>query len=179
MISTRERIRRQVDSLLHEAKVTEPPVPVERIARHMDAQLRFEPFEGKISGLLFQENGRVIIGVNALHARTRQRFTIAHELGHMALGHVGLHIDRGFRILLRDEVSSQATNPEEIAANTFAAELLMPATLIRQDFSEIGAEYDDEQLVQRLAERYRVSLQAMMFRLTNLGFIAQLSDMSF
>lgn len=165
-------IRKSVEKLLQLVDANEPPIPVERIARLRGTQLRYVPFEGEMSGLLFQENGHIIIGVNAIHSKTRQRFTIAHELGHLELhNHSELHIDRNFRPLLRDERSSQAIDPIEIEANAFAAELLMPVTMLERDLKGHLVDYEDDELLRILANRYKVSLQAIIFRLTNLGFI--------
>ena len=83
-----------------------------------------------------------------------------------------LHIDHHYRILLRSERSSQAIDPEEIEANTFAAELLMPQAMLEKDIGEQAIDYEDDEMIRTLARRYKVSLQAMIFRLTNLGFTA-------
>lgn len=152
-----------------------PPVPVERLARRAGAEVRYEPLDGDLSGMLFQEGDRAIVGVNALHSKSRQRFTIAHELGHLQLhDRSGIHIDHKFAVVrLRGERSSQAVDPEEIEANRFAAELLMPAKMIKADLDRLADDtntYQDEELVRQLADRYQVSTQAMAFRLVNLGY---------
>ena len=73
-------------------------------------------------------SGEPPTGVNSLHAPVRQRFTIAHELGHAVLhAREGIHLDQAFRLRFRDQTSAMAIDPEEIDANSFAAELLMPA----------------------------------------------------
>jgi Zn-dependent peptidase ImmA (M78 family) len=178
----KSRIQERVRQLLRDAKVANPPIPIERIARDAGAVLRYEPFEGDLSGLLFREGEQVIIGVNALHSKTRQRFTIAHELGHLILhASHGLHVDRGFPTRARDSVSSQAVDAEEIQANTFAAELLMPSDLLREDLQARVLDFENDTLVPELADRYKVSTQAMTFRLVNLGIISPSlpSDASF
>ena len=166
----RTRIRDAAEELLRRCKVDRPPVPVERLARRVGAEVRYEPLESDLSGMLFREEGRTIIGVNALHPKSRQRFTIAHELAHLELHErSGIHVDHKFPIHVRDELSSQAVDLEEIEANSFAAELLMPAAMLEDDLAEYALDYEDEDLARRLASRYQVSLQAMAFRLTNLG----------
>jgi len=62
-----------------------------------------------------------------------------------------------------------ATDPKEIDANQFAAELLMPKSFLLSDFS--GMKGDQEDIVVRLAKRYKVSRQAMEYRLANLGLL--------
>ena len=107
-----------------------------------------------------------VIGVNSLHHSNRQRFTIAHECGHLRL-HKGRqsYVDRSFRINRRDEVSSQATDAEEIEANRFAAELLMPYRMIKEDLRTRRPDIEDEDELRELADRYGVSLQALTLRI--------------
>lgn len=68
------------------------------------------------------------MGINSQQAKTRQRFTIAHELCHYVL-HPGVPmiLDKVLRVNFRDERSGLATDAQEIATKQFAAELLMPA----------------------------------------------------
>jgi Zn-dependent peptidase ImmA (M78 family) len=172
-----EHIRKSVEKLLLEADVKNPSVPVERIARLRSAEIRYVSFDGDMSGMLAREGAGYLIGVNALHSKTRQRFTIAHELGHLELGHLGQYgeheilIDRHFKVMLRDERSSQASDPMEIDANAYAAELLMPTAMLiaERELRSSGVDYEDDTLVHTLALRYKVSRQAMTFRLANLA----------
>jgi len=107
--------------------------------------------------------------VNSRHHPNRRRFTIAHELGHFRLHRgVAIHIDEDFRVNLRDEDSSKGVSWEEVEANRFAAELLMPTGFLFQDVEKF--KNIDKQAVQNLARRYRVSSQSMEIRLANLGF---------
>lgn len=167
--------QQQAADLLRRLKVNRPPVPVERIARGLGAQLAYEPFEGELSGLLHRQRDSIVIGVNDRHSRTRQRFTIAHEIGHCLL-HPGkpFVLDRTVKMNFRDGLASTATDREEIEANAFAAELLMPVSMVpvearsvAQDIHQLTA----DNLVSILAPRFAVSQQAMRFRLVNLGFI--------
>jgi Zn-dependent peptidase ImmA (M78 family) len=164
------RAREAAKELLRESKVDKPPVPVERIARRLKAEVRYEPFDGELSGMLIREGQRVIIGVNASHPKTRQRFTIAHELAHMRLHdeRLPIHVDRGFPVRRRDVRSSQAVDVDEMEANGFAAELLMPAAMLEHDLEGKDPDYEDDELTRRLANRYKVSLQAMAVRLATL-----------
>jgi Zn-dependent peptidase ImmA (M78 family) len=178
MSLSRAQITARVQGLLNRFEFREPPIPVERLARELGAQLRYEPFDGELSGLLFREEDKVIVGVNALHPKTRQRFTIAHELGHLILHERDdLHIDRNYRVRWRDEVASHGVDTVEIAANAFAAELLMPAAMLKHDLEGHTVDYEDDELVRQLADRYKVSLQAMIIRLTNLGLMGQVPDL--
>ena len=168
-----KRIDRIVRRLLRQARVRKPPVPVEMIARNLGTQIRYSPFEGDISGMVFRDKDRTVIGVNSLHHPNRQRFTIAHEVGHFLL-HEGaeVHVDKTFRVNLRDDVSSKAVDKEEIEANRFAAELLLPEHMLIQDLKGQEIDFEDQGDLRGLSKRYRVSVQALTFRLINLGLIS-------
>lgn len=159
-----------------EALVVEyvPPVPVEEIARLQGAEVRYYPFDRDISGLLLRSEAATIIGVHSEHPKTRQRFTIAHELGHKVL-HRGRpviveHLHRA-RANWRDGQSGLANDSEEIAANQFAAGLLMPQRIIEERFQEIDGRFTERLLIETLARQFEVSAQAMRFRLVNLALI--------
>ncbi len=162
-----------VRKLLDEHRIEKPPVPVGALARSVGARIRYSPFEGEISGMVFRDEDRIIIGVNSLHHPNRQRFTIAHEIGHVLL-HKGsqVHVDRIFLVNLRDDVSSQAVDPEEIEANKFAAELLMPEHMLIRDLKGQEIDFENEEDLRHLSAKYRVSRQALTFRLMNLGLIS-------
>lgn len=172
MIERRRRsILRRVRELLDLNEVTAPPVPVERIARGL-AHLRFSPLDNELSGMAFVKDGTAIIGINALHHPNRQRFTMAHECGHLVLHRDQVtrevHVDKAFPMLMRDAVSAASVDPMEIEANLFAAELLMPEFLLAQELGDTPFDIDDDAAVTALARRFRVSLSAMQFRLGNL-----------
>ena len=157
--------------LLEEVDVGGPPVAVERIAAMRGAQITYDVFEGDVSGLLYRDSDRVVIGVNSTHAPTRQRFTIAHELGHLHM-HQGhrVFVDRLVRMNLRDGSS----NEEEVDANAFAAALLMPRSLVLQEINrrvERTKSVEPRQLVVDLAGIFRVSPEAMRYRLENLAIL--------
>lgn len=159
------------------------PIPVDKLARSLGVKLAFVPSEDDdLSGFFYRDpiSGESVIGVNAAHAKTRQRFTIAHELGHLKLhSFEDLHFDRKGRggIFRRSAESSTGENREEIEANTFAAELLMPEDLIYDklealsEFSDIF-ERDFDGAIREMARQFTVSPQALTIRMTQLGIIS-------
>lgn len=95
---------------------------------------------------------------NADEISYRNRFTIAHELGHVLLRHV-----HEGKKQLRDTTFGNS-DPVERAANTFAAELIMPEQKVRELFKGSST-------VQQLSEVFGVSNAAMSYRLQNLGLL--------
>lgn len=156
--------------LLDDNRIAGPPVNVEELAKKLGVDVRYEPFEGGLSGALYRAaDGHAVLGVNDWHVDVRKRFTIAHELGHWLLHPDELFVDG---ILKRDGDSSLAIRSHEIEANAFAAELLMPRKLVLEEINEIlarNATPDARRLVKQLASTFEVSEQAMQFKLMNLG----------
>lgn len=165
-------IEQQAQGLLARYGVAAIPVPVEAIARAAGIQVVRSPAAGQESGFLMRDGQRVLIGLNSNDSPRRQRFTIAHELGHFEL-HTGraLIVDHTVRINKRDDVSSAATHPEEIQANAFAAALLMPETFIHSAVRRHinSGVVTQAHLTKLLADDFDVSEQAMTWRLVNLG----------
>lgn len=168
-------INAKVDQLLKSARVQRAPVPVDQIARDAGARVVFNDFKGEISGLLIRRPGEIVIAADSKQPAfdfaaptARQRFTIAHELGHLLL-HEGeeVHVDKDFRVNLRSQLSSAAVSVEEIEANSFAATLLMPARFLLGDVQDETVDVEDDRLIAKLARQYGVSNQAMTYRLTN------------
>ncbi len=161
-----------VDNLLGKYVIIKPPVAVESIAKKLGLHIRFQPLESNLSGFIFRDKQAAIIGVNSTQAKVRQRFTISHELGHFLLHqNDNLLVDRVL-VKLRSGSSSKETDIQEIEANYFAAELLMPRYLIAEDLENIGPiDIFDEDFIINLAKRYDVSTQALVLRLSGLGYI--------
>lgn len=181
MAIRRKFIRETVENLLENNKVNKAPVSVAQIAKSLDLEIRYQGAEDELSGFLLRDikSNRAVIGVNDTHSSNRKNFTIAHEIGHFLL-HEGdvIHIDRGnagFRMKLRSEEASKGTEVDEIEANLFAAELLMPINFLEKDLAQLGnLDLQDERVERELtilAKKYQVSNQALTFRLINLGFI--------
>ncbi len=171
----RRHIEQLVEELLRKHRVEEPPVPIEVVARREGLDIRLEPLDSNLSGFLYREGSNAIIGANSLQARVRQRFTIAHELGHYFL-HEGeqLHFDRAVHFRLRSTLAATGTDTSEVEANRFAAELLMPRTMIDADMNAAKAlDVLDDEFLSKLSRRFGVSSQAMVLRLTNLGYVEQ------
>lgn len=92
----------------------------------------------------------------------RQRFTMAHELGHLlGADDQGVHADADI------DRATVGKDPTEVRANAFAASFLMPEGVIRQ---RVESGFDKAAFC-RLAVDLLVSPQSLAYRLKNLGFI--------
>jgi len=155
-----------------------PPIPADELAESLGAQLIYEPFDGDVSGLLMRDQGGVVIGVNARHHPNRQRFTLAHEIGHLQLHKTdSLFVDKQMRLEFRDKRAGMAIYRKEIQANRFAAELLMPRHVLNREVEKLLSHNSADSgsfVIASLSKRFGVSHQAMQYRLTNLGYWAPL-----
>ena len=161
--------------VLDELRIDELPIPVDKIASRLGAVISYEPFEGKgdLSGMLVRDKNRAVIGINSAHPLVRQRFSIAHEIGHLRLHRGDVFVDQAVRFN-RDVKSSLAVDQQEIEANQFAAALLMPQKLVAEAVKKRilkKPNISESALIAELASEFKVSAKAMEFRLTNLGVV--------
>ena len=143
----------ELQTRLRNKGLVQIPLDVEQIAEFLGLELLYEIMDKDMSGYLEFKGGRWVIGVNALHHPSRQRFTVAHEIAHF-----WLHGDSCSQF--RDKTFARRTgdaDPNEREADAFAAALLMPEDLLREAIS------DGCQSLQALAEKFGVSALAMRF----------------
>ena len=142
--------------ILKALRIEEPPVNlpaiIEHLSRTRNITIELLPYSlpDKVSGAHARRGQKHIITYNRNHHPRRQRFTIAHELGHLLLEHVNVQ---------NNEEDLASSNPEETAANVFAAELLAPLAFLKKDFEEGVRD------VKALASRYQVSEEMMWWRI--------------
>lgn len=169
------KARREAERILREHRIRRAPVDVDKVASNY-AKVVTRPLDPEVSGVLAPAGTGWLILVNASHSERRRRFSVAHELGHLILhGYTTPHADRAF--LFRDARSSEGSALEEIQANQFAAELLMPRELVLKAArshklehapDEDSADEDLDKLIAQMAKQFKVSRQAMTIRLSSL-----------
>ena len=148
------------------------PVKVNQIAKSAGIKIQYSPLDDELSGMAFYKDDIAVIGVNARHHVRRQRFTIAHEIGHFELHdevlRKGMHVDKFITMLNRDPNSASGTISIELEANQFAAELLMPKALVLRYMDEEGLDYGcvpDDEAMEAMARAFNVSTTAMTYRI--------------
>ncbi len=163
--------RSKAEQLLARLSISTGPVPVEKIAKALGAQIRFSPLDDELSGMIYIKDNVPIIGVNSLHHPNRQRFTIAHEIGHLELHKAMIskevHVDKSFPVLMRDDKAAAGTDEVEVQANQFAAALLIPTACLDEALAGKPFDIDDEKPLDDLAKKFKVSKQTLQYRITN------------
>lgn len=130
------------------------------IAERMGIEVRASSPLAIESGHYRYRDGFPLITYNPNEAPVRQRFTLAHEIGHHVHGDIDAPRDTS------EQFNSRSRDPREVAANRFAAALLMPAALVKHLVRE--KRIAD---LARLAKSFGVSTAAMEFRLKDIGLI--------
>jgi Zn-dependent peptidase ImmA (M78 family) len=164
----RRKLARNVAlALLKQHRITKPEVDVDALARECGLAVAYVDVDGKLSGQLYPDLREITVNRRG-RSRARQRFTLAHELGHWQLCHHTLGElppdTLGYSGAFEDEGSHEGRSSVEIEANTFAAELLMPSPWIRKIPKPLGVGVPGA-----LAKTYGVSEQAMFYQLMRCG----------
>lgn len=138
------------------------PVNVERIVNDFGIKIMYAELGDNVSGAikkdnLFGGNSGYVILVNQADPKSRQRFTIAHELAHYLLHKEfigdGIKEDTLYR--------STLSNPMEKQANKVAANILMPRQLIK----DLMSQYNNN--IKNVAKKLQVSLQTLEIQLAS------------
>lgn len=137
------------------------PVAVEAIAEDV-LGLLVEEGEIDCSGILLPAERRIVLREDEPPAR--RRFTLAHELGHWVCQVLEGHSTPVY--CRAEEVGVAEGKALEREANVFAAELLMPELLVREEFVRAASSRE-------LARWFGVSEEAMSWRLYNCGLAAK------
>jgi len=167
-----QRIESITVEILNDLNITTPgQINVKKIAKYLRVDVKAEDMDFDISGLFVIKNNKPHIRYNKGEHSNRQRFTIAHELGHYVLHKESkpIFVDKSEKIMYRDVDSSTGEFRREREANAFAASLLMPKSFIQSLIKKAPKKTDD--IVTYLASKFKVSEQAMNFRLANLGYV--------
>ncbi|MCX6785137.1 MAG: ImmA/IrrE family metallo-endopeptidase [Candidatus Komeilibacteria bacterium] len=149
--------RNKIKTILDKLEIKEPPIPLEKITTFFGlAVINYPKFPDSVSGTIIKDDDLLAIGVNDNHAKVRQRFTIAHELGHYILGH---DVDK----ILDDEFDKSSDKEKE--ANSFAGELLIPHHMLESDLK------NQIWTIKDLSQRYQVSEQVVTIKLLESNLI--------
>ncbi len=150
-------------TLLDDYKVFEGYTKVVKLAQALGINVLLTTFKDEhVAGMLKFENDEVNLYVNENQTANRQRFTIAHELGHYIL-HRDFVQSHKISVFYRKDFYNYFDKIEE-QANKFAATLLMPERPVR-------GLWEIYHSIEVLATILKVSEQAMRIRLMKLEVI--------
>jgi IrrE N-terminal-like domain len=128
-----------------------------------DIPVMFRPLKGRLGAFLNEDGSRGVL-ITTERPLSVQRFTAAHELGHAMLGHEPSIDAEG--VLSRYPVVGRVASDnslEEIQANVFASQLLVPQWLLVKHMNRQGwkaADMAREDVVYQLSLRLGVSYAA-------------------
>lgn len=143
--------------------LNEVPVKISALGAALGLKIKVATLPPGISGEIRPDpdaKAGFKIRVNRHEAKSRQRFTVAHEIAHFLLHRS--YIGEGLEdtVLYRSRLSSDI----EASANRLAADLLMPRDAVEFEVrNSVGV--DVEQLVATLSEKFEVSPAAMRIRI--------------
>ena len=146
--------------LLQKLNIIEVPIQPREIARQLGIWVWEREIEGGYDGYLMRVGNTFGIMVNsAIKSEARKNFTIAHELGHYEFER---HKKPQRVCLIRESDSFYENKQEEMQANQFAVELLMPQEMFIADMNkqeEVGLFAIDA-----LAKKYCTSFTSTAIR---------------
>jgi len=151
------RARTVARSVLKRRRITAPPIDVNGLIAAEAPGYRIiyeERWPDNMSGLT--NRTEKTIRINQKHSSLRQRFSLAHELGHICLDHDTILPQRIVEETLSKELEKEA--------DEFASELLMPINMFKKAFGSTPN-------LDALAQLFQVSTSAISVRLLKLHLI--------
>jgi Zn-dependent peptidase ImmA (M78 family)/transcriptional regulator with XRE-family HTH domain len=120
-----------------------------------------------VDGLTWQTESFRLILIGPTETWTRQRFTLAHELGHI------LARDAQELVVESHVAPGRQKDLTEVRANVFASNLLMPAHEVRDRFRQVADRHGKltDDAFSTLVAGFKVSPSALTARLTQLRLI--------
>ncbi len=143
--------------------VTSTPTDLEDIAKKNNILLGAKFMDDDSGRIYFdKDKDQYVIEYNLFHSSRRQRFTIAHEFGHFFLHKDELEDKKEIKDngIYRSLLSTQ----QEIEANKFAADLLMPLEAVKNQI-KLYKKKDKMIDIKELSNIFNVSRQAIKIRL--------------
>ncbi len=169
-MASRRRIQQLALSTIGDKLIL--PIPIKEIIKSQGIKLKALDRSEDISGILIIEPNNTTIGYMRHEPEVRQRFTMAHELGHFMLHREGeLFVDKGFKTMYRPSSNVPSNEWQEWEANEFAACILMPENLLREEIQTAEMDYGDNTWIRDLADKFKVSESAMSIRISRLGLM--------
>lgn len=147
------------------AGISEPPSDLHELLEGFGFIVLEAPLPKEVSGLYLRgRRGEVSLLIQPEEVDGRQRFSLAHELGHALLD--------SETAIVSEHGSTTAT---EVRANSFAGELLLPTVELKKHCVKIGKTADQLDFIDvaKLAAEFHLTYAATAYRLFQGGAITQ------
>lgn len=163
----------EYEEIISSIKLTDDCIDVNKIAEKCNISIEYGAVD--YSGKSINDVKKKII-INSLETVNNMRFTIAHEIGHIILGHIG----ESYKHFDSEEYKEVFQRINEFAANNFAAELIMPEKLITKVFdkvadrlgyeiNDINDDYDILKIINEVSKIMKVPKEVLYARSKSLG----------
>ncbi len=145
--------------IIKSLKITEAPVNLREVISHVQKDFNLvvvpDVLSKNISGIIVKltklEEEFFVIGFNMNDPWCRRRFSIGHEIAHLLFNTLCNKKEGGF-------------SEREKECEFFSAELLIPKSILKNDFSKIRN-------IPELSKKYLVSSSAMSIKISNDGLL--------
>lgn len=153
-------------NIYEECGIQDPlDLPIEEIIASKNIIIKEEPIDGSDGRILMRENSGIITINSRVEILSKKRFILAHELGHFEL-------HRWYKSGFND--TDDTLNhwyqhnliQEEVEANAFASEYLMPTNLFK---NECKGKVFSHKVIEHLATRFQVSKTATILKFAEYG----------
>jgi len=143
-------------------------VTIEDVIYALNIPLKYSKLTN-CDGRIIHGEGKSLIVINdSIDFETRRNFTLAHELGHYLMHRNDLiqHVDDSASLAWFDTKNKTKISQQEIEANTFAAEILLPTHLF---IEEVYKQPFDPNLIRSISDKYNVSRSSIIYRFVEMG----------
>jgi Zn-dependent peptidase ImmA (M78 family) len=142
----------------------EPPLDLNWLAEWFGVEIEIRPLPRNVAGMYLRTGTGAHVILNSNDSPERQRWTTAHELAHHVLCIGRQSLENTFKI------KTERPDDSESLCDRFAAEILMPAAIVRRKVAEVKHGRFDKTAL--LASIFEVSATAMRIRLKELNLSA-------
>jgi|WetSurSiteA1Bulk_404760.scaffolds.fasta_scaffold20829_2 Zn-dependent peptidase ImmA (M78 family) len=154
--------RNMARKVIKDHKLIEVPIDLNKVFQKLRLKyIELNDPEGIDGAIIEIENKPAIAYLNIAKPIPRQRFTLAHELGHIFLKHSKRDLYDAEEVReIGEKLTDQSKPPKEKEADAFASELLVPHDKLKKYEADINN-------IDKLVGIFHVSKEAMTIAVMN------------
>lgn len=154
-----------VNDLINTLELT-PPINLNKICENLNIKIKHKPLKEADGYFILKDGLKIIALKDSLKNTARERFTIAHELGHYLLPSHDCKVLCKFKS--DDYIAKNRYSEKEKEADSFAAQLLMPDIFIKETLEKIMPSDINEIL--EISNQYNVSLTSLLCKYIDINY---------